>query len=268
MLGLPELLVPPAWKPYLNPERYTIDRFIRNEVVPNLKTDDLLLDAGAGFGRYKKELSGTRYESCDFEQVFDEAAKESLTFICDLANIPKENNRYDVVVNTQVLEHVEHPQRVINEFYRVLKPGGRLYLTTNQTFMVHAAPHCYYFFTRFGLASLFKNAGFVVTNIEARGGMGFVLSEFMSLFPRNIFYQLCYEGFKAGVYKKPKLKRPLLAVVLFPIFLITQFIFGVWLPLLFAALDRFDRQRYATLGYSCIAVKPAEKIPEQHRVAR
>lgn len=256
MLGLPERLVPGPWKKYLDPERHTIDQFMWKKVVPTLKQNDLLLDAGAGFGRYKKELAGTRYESCDFEQVFDQEAKETLTFICDLSDIPKEDNRYDVIINTQVLEHVEHPQTVVNELFRVLKPGGKLYLTTNQTFMVHAAPYCYYFYTNFGLASLFKHAGFEVNSIEARGGMGFVLAEFMALFPRNIFYQLCYEGFKSGVYKKPKLKRPMLAALLFPVYLVSQFVFGVWIPLLFAWLDRFDRQQHATLGYSCVCTKP------------
>jgi len=38
----------------------------------------------------------------------------------------------NAIINTQVLEHVEYPQKVLDEFYRILAPGGKLFLTAPQ----------------------------------------------------------------------------------------------------------------------------------------
>jgi len=61
-------------------------------------------------------------------------------FICSLDNIPKPNNSYGVIINTQVLEHVAEPQKVITEFYRILKPKGKLFLTAPQGWGIHGEP--------------------------------------------------------------------------------------------------------------------------------
>jgi len=40
------------------------------------------------------------------------------------------SDSFDFVISSEVLEHVENPERVIQEIYRVLKPGGRWALST------------------------------------------------------------------------------------------------------------------------------------------
>ncbi len=42
----------------------------------------------------------------------------------DVHDIPFEDNTFDVVFCNHVLEHVEDDEKVLSEFYRVLKPGG------------------------------------------------------------------------------------------------------------------------------------------------
>ena len=44
--------------------------------------------------------------------------------------LPFEDNYFDSVLMTEVLEHVASPESVFQEISRVLKPGGTLYLTT------------------------------------------------------------------------------------------------------------------------------------------
>ena len=42
----------------------------------------------------------------------------------DVHEIPFDDNTYDVVICNHVLEHVEDDEKVMKEFYRVMKPGG------------------------------------------------------------------------------------------------------------------------------------------------
>lgn len=63
---------------------------------------------------------------------------------------------FDVVLCTEVLEHLPEPQRAIDEMFRVLKPGGTLLLTTRFLFPIHDAPHDYFRFTKYGLRYLLR----------------------------------------------------------------------------------------------------------------
>ena len=47
----------------------------------------------------------------------------------DVTRLPETFGRYDAAVMIEVLEHVGDYQRALSNVYRVLKPGGRLYLS-------------------------------------------------------------------------------------------------------------------------------------------
>ncbi len=257
LLAIPAFITPAFVARRADPERWGIDDFIFNFVIPSLKKEDLLLDAGAGSGRYREALVGAcQYQSTDFEDVFDKATKSRHDFICSLDDIPQPDNTYDVVVNTQVLEHVEYPQKVISELQRILKPGGRLFLTTPQMSPMHGVPYNFFFFTEFGLRSLFKNAGFAVEFVRPRGGIFWVLGKMFSQLPLYLFYQHVYGGFKKDIHFKPRIKSWLLALLLLPIYLVFQIFLGIVLPFIFFFIDPLDRQRYFTLGYVCYCKKP------------
>ena len=49
-------------------------------------------------------------------------------------NIPVEDEKYDCVVCFELLEHVSDPIKVINESYRILKPGGINIYTVRHTY--------------------------------------------------------------------------------------------------------------------------------------
>jgi SAM-dependent methyltransferase len=44
--------------------------------------------------------------------------------------IPVDSNKYDTAICFQVIEHVEDDVAFVKELHRILKPGGKLYLTT------------------------------------------------------------------------------------------------------------------------------------------
>ena len=70
---------------------------------------------------------------------------------------------YDLVVSTQVLEHVRHPTQYLGECYRILRGGGRLLLTTHGMIEEHGCPYDFQRWTARGLAENVEAVGFRVT---------------------------------------------------------------------------------------------------------
>jgi len=69
---------------------------------------------------------------------------------------------YDFVLSTQVLEHVQRPPLYLQECRRILRPGGRILLTTHGMTIEHGCPRDYQRWTAHGLEELFLEAGFQV----------------------------------------------------------------------------------------------------------
>jgi len=217
-----------------NPERFTIIEFMEfasQEVSPSSD----VLDAGAGSRPYQNYFSHTNYESTDRREIPDSSAPGKHSFLCNLEEIPRPDNSYDAIVNTQVLEHVEYPQTVINEFYRVLKPHGKLFLTAPQGWGLHQEPYHFFNFTKYGLESLFKNARFEIIFIRPRGGIFWYLANRISILPDYV------------VFSNNALTR-VFRLLLSPVC-------RVCIPLLFFHLDRLDTKKDFTLGYACYCIK-------------
>jgi SAM-dependent methyltransferase len=67
-----------------------------------------------------------------------------------------ESESFGVVLCTGLLEHVPDPQRLIDEFHRILKPGGRLILSASAVFPFHGGPDNFFHFTINGVRLLFR----------------------------------------------------------------------------------------------------------------
>ncbi len=60
----------------------------------------------------------------------------------------------DCVVTVSTLEHVRYPQKVVSEIYRILKPGGIVYINVPFIFPFHADPDDFYRFSCDGISIL------------------------------------------------------------------------------------------------------------------
>ncbi len=87
-------------------------------------------------------------------------------------NLPPES--CDTLLCTEVLEHLEQPQRAVEEMRRVLKPNGCVILTVPFFWHVHEAPRDFYRYSEFGLRHLFEAAQFEI--IELRPLTGFLVT--------------------------------------------------------------------------------------------
>jgi len=64
------------------------------------------------------------------------------------------DNSVDLVVSVSVLEHVKYPHKVMKEIFRILKPGGLIYINVPFVFPFHADPDDFYRFSYKGISIL------------------------------------------------------------------------------------------------------------------
>lgn len=126
-----------------------------------------VLDVGAGDAPYRELFAHTRYSTTDWSESLHPGATQ-VDHVASADALPLGDRTVDVVLLTQVLEHVSEPARVLAELFRVLRPGGRLYLTAPLVWELHELPHDYYRYTAPGLEHLLGAAGFGEVVVEAR----------------------------------------------------------------------------------------------------
>lgn len=118
--------------------RYEVSKrldIIYNKLLPKSLKEKTLLDAGCGTGLFSKEAvrRGAKVTSFDVgPKLLNEVAKKCKTKTVEgsVLDMPFKDNCFDIVISTEVIEHVEDPKKAVEELCRVTKPGGILIITT------------------------------------------------------------------------------------------------------------------------------------------
>lgn len=224
----------------LNLSRYAVDLFVR-DVAERVAAGSLVLDAGAGDCPYRPLFAHCRYVALDFAQGEPTWDYSQLDVLCDLLKVPIRDACADAVISTQTLEHVAEPWTFVHETTRVLKPGGRLYLTAPQGFCEHQRPHDYFRFTRFALRKLATDAGLTLISVEPQSGYFWYLSDRLRPLHSMLF---------------SRRRHWLAKVLMLPAEVWSSLFCRVLVPLACFRLDRLDRDRAYTTGYNLVAEKP------------
>ena len=222
--------------------RWYVNRFVEN-VATSLPTGSSILDAGAGESIYKKFFSHCNYKAIDLAVGESRWNYANLDYVGFLHEMPIENEMFDAVLCTQVLEHLEWPRESVKEMHRVIKLGGKLYMTVPMAQNEHQVPYDFFRYTSYGLESICKHAGFNDIKITPFGGLwvrwAFELPRAMSIFP------------SAGIRSK---KPNVLGITLLPVRIATLGIMRL-LQMLFLYLERFDKKKNDPWGWECVATK-------------
>ena len=198
----------------MNSSRYYLRQFVQEAAIAT-PARALVLDAGAGDCCYRTFFSHAQYESADFAQVNDKLYGE-LTYTCDLTDIPVADGRYRTILCTQVLAHLPAPQLALQELYRILEPGGQLFLTAPLFFHENEQPHDYHRFTQYGLRNVIEQAGFSVECIQWLEGYCGTLAYQLGMAARQLpITRHAYGGGLTGVMGVAisALTRPLFAAL-------------------------------------------------------
>lgn len=94
-----------------------------------------LLDVGCGGGRFMRRMGrmGWEVEGIDFDdKATDKITRRygMKTYTGDLLACRLADASYDAVTMSHTIEHLPDPEKTLNECMRILKPGGRLVVTT------------------------------------------------------------------------------------------------------------------------------------------
>jgi SAM-dependent methyltransferase len=116
-----------------------------------------ILNAGAGQRDISSLVEGELYNQ-------DIKPAPHIDIEAPLDEIPVEDGFFDTIICNAVLEHVEDPDGVLNEFHRVCRPGGLLYLTVAFMQPEHLDPTDFQRYTLDGLKTLVASHGFEITD--------------------------------------------------------------------------------------------------------
>ncbi len=122
-----------------------------------------VLNAGAGWRDVSHLIDGELINQ-DITWPGDE--RTNIHIHSPLHKIPVESNFFDAILCIAVLEHVENPEEVVPELYRVLKPGGHLILEVPFLQPEHKVPTDFQRYTKDGLVRLVSHHGFSVKRIK------------------------------------------------------------------------------------------------------
>jgi len=88
----------------------------------------LVLDFGSGGQPYRELFKDSQYLTLEYDTEENRKAKTADIFY-DGQTVPLADASVDCVLFTEVLEHIPNPEEILMEIKRILKPGGRLFLT-------------------------------------------------------------------------------------------------------------------------------------------
>ncbi len=150
-----------------------------------------VLDVGCGQSPYRFLLNKNSTEYCgiDIEQAiqFDYKNDDIISF--DGKNIPFEKEYFDGLICTEVLEHVENYQYLIDEMFRVMKKDAKGIITIPWSARFHYIPYDYFRYTPSALKTMFKS--FCSVEIKSRGndianiGNKVIVLWFRNMLPSN-----------------------------------------------------------------------------------
>ncbi len=206
-----------------------------------------VLDVGAGSAPYRRLFGHCDYRTQDFAQLKDDQLRHGgyapIDVVSEAHAIPVPDASFDVVLCTEVLEHVSEPIAVVREFGRIVAPGGRLILTAPLGSGIHQEPyHFYGGYTPYWYQRFLGEAGFESIVVAANAGT------LRHIAQETIRFARMTRPFGFAAPWTVQLAWAPLWCVLAPILA-----FGV--PVAAKLLDRFDREQRFTVGYHVTAIR-------------
>ena len=121
-----------------------------------------LLDFGCGSKPYRSYFKVDEYIGLDTDNSGHSHKNENIDVLYDGKKIPFDDNSFDYIFSSEVLEHVFTIDEIMHELNRVLKTNGKMLITLPFVWGEHEQPHDFARYTSFGLKSILEKNGFEI----------------------------------------------------------------------------------------------------------
>ena len=191
-----------------------------------------LLDIGCGEKPYKNMTKHyvSEYIGLDHKNTLHD--KSEIDLFGTAYDIPVENDTFDTVLCTAVLEHLEEPDKAIKETNRVLKKDGCAIYAVPLFWHLHEEPRDFYRYTKYGLKYLFEKNNFEIVELKP-------LSGFWVTFGQELVYYIWR-------FRKGGKVNPLWWII--PVI-------GTFIQMICYLLNKVDNSREFTWAYLLVAKK-------------
>ena len=145
--------------------------FVKKELMESDIDQKTILEIACGRGGFAQYLFRNynnikKLYACDFSKSAIEIGRKRLENYQsvvwqseDIQNLSFDNASFDTIISCETIEHVPQPLKALSEIYRVLKPGGRFFLT------------CPNYFNLFGLWCIYRK---IIGKPYTEGGQPYV----------------------------------------------------------------------------------------------
>lgn len=173
-------------------------------VIKGLPSGSLIINLGSGAKKIREDIVNV-----------DIFSSKRVDVVADAHALPFADNSADAIITEQLLEHVANPQKVVGEIYRVLKPGGAVYVSVPFIIGYHSMPCDYYRWTLSGVKELMKDFQEIKsgTRCGPTSALAAILSEWLASF------------LSFGIRQIYQIALPIFMIVLSPFKILDFFIY-------------------------------------------
>lgn len=225
----------------LNFNQKSRDIFVKS-FAKTIKKGAKVLDVGAGTGPYREFFSHCEYKTQDFLQLAQDKLLKgneytAIDYVCDVTNIPVENESFDYIICTEVIEHLPEPISALKEISRICMKGGKILITAPLGSHLHQQPyHFYGGYTPYFYNKFLTEFNFQDITIHQNGGFfSFYLQESLR-------------------YLKLSISKPIIGILSIPIIPLIGLLL-VHILLFRKLFDNVLSTSDYTVGYNVIATK-------------
>ncbi len=155
-----------------------------------------LLDFGCGSKPYKPLFEVDEYIGTDIEVSGHDHRNEDIDVYYDGTTLPFTDESFDSIFSSEVFEHIFNLPQILDELYRVLKPGGHMLVTVPFVWDEHEIPYDFARYTSFGIRHILREKGLTIvdehktTNYVATICQMWAAYVYQHIFPKNKVFRI------------------------------------------------------------------------------